>query len=135
MSLEGLSQDPFDPDEFVDRLAWYSSKVKTQQSSQAQSSNPFASDTQPESEGSSQFDPMILHGAFCQTIQQLTDYSKKLEKQAQVLESQCIEEEGRQRKKVHFLLKENQVNNLCCSSIYIYCTNSSSSLKMKKLLV
>lgn len=93
MSLEELSQDPFNVDEFVERLAWRSSQVVTDSSENHQQ----------------KFDPMVLHGAFCQTIQQLTDHGRKLENKSKKLESQCMEEEARQRKKVNSLLKDNQV--------------------------
>lgn len=91
MSLEELSQDPFNVDEFVERLAWRSSQVVAS------------------SDSEQKFDPMVLHGAFCQTIQQLTEHGRKLEKKANVLENQCMDEESRQRKKVDNLLKDNQV--------------------------
>lgn len=85
MSLEELSHDPFDVDEFVERLAWRTS------------------------EGQTNFEPMVLHGAFCQMIQQLSDYERKLEKKNLYLEKQCTDEEAKQRKKVKDLLRENQV--------------------------
>jgi len=90
-----LAQDPFDVDEFVERLAWRA--------------NQSASD-----HGTS-FDPMVLHGAFCQTIQQLMEHERKLEKQSKHLEKECIEEEIKQRCKVKDLLRENQVRcvNIC----------------------
>lgn len=112
MSLDELSQDPFDVDEFVERLAWRSSQVKivpTEHPQQSVDLQSFPDPGESSSGSQQQFDPMILHGAFCQTIQQITDYARKLEQKAQTLETQCIEEEGFQRKKVHDLLKENQV--------------------------
>ena len=108
MSLEELSQDPFNVDEFVERLAWRSSQAVTSDSDQ-------------------KFDPMVLHGAFCQTIQQLTDHGRKLEKRAKVLESQCMDEESRQRKKVDSLLKDNQVR----VALIIILIHTNSELNMK----
>ena len=105
MSLDELSQDPFDVDEFVERLAWRSAKTVQSDNVFSQSDNTEGGD----GTGSQQFDPMILHGAFCVTIQQLTEYGRKLDKKAQHLESECEKEEEKQRGKVQELLKENQV--------------------------
>lgn len=86
---ELLSHDPFNVDECVETLAWRSSKKDI--------------------DGETKLEPMVLHGAFCQTIQRLKDYEERLGTQAVMLESECVEEESRQRKKVKDLLQENQV--------------------------
>lgn len=105
MSLEELKQDPFNVDEFVERLAWRS----TEKDKKLEIQSELVSVPQQQDAEQQRFDPMILHGVFCQTIQQITEYRRKLDKKAQMLEAQCIDEEGRQRKKVNDLLKENQV--------------------------
>lgn len=90
MCLTATSQDPFDPEEFVERLAWRTMGTKAR-------SNP------------DEFYPMTLHGAFEKTIRDLKDMNARMQKNVEKLESECQEEEKRHWQRVAELQKTNQV--------------------------
>ena len=84
-------QDPFDPDEFVERLAWRTTGG--------------VSRTKAED-----FDPMVLHSAFEKTIKSLKDMNVTVQKNIERLEGGCKDEEKVHWLKVTELQKHNQVH-------------------------
>lgn len=87
MSLEELEQEPFDAHEFVERLAWRTIGMRGNQT---------------------QFDPMMLHGAFEKMIKELEIKNTQIEKKIEKLDENCKEEEKRHWHRVADLQKKNQ---------------------------
>ena len=83
-------KDPFDVDEFIERLAWRTSGG--------------ASRVNPDD-----FDPWSLHAAFEKTIKDLKELNVKTQKKIDKLEAQCKDEEKNNWQKVTELQKSNQV--------------------------
>jgi len=81
-----LDQNPFDADEFVERLAWRTMGGR----------------------GGESFDPMVLHQSFEQTIRDLKVLNDKMKRKSEKLEAQVIEEEKKFKNRVGHLLKGNQ---------------------------
>lgn len=75
--LSELEQDSFEPDEFVERLAWRAS---------AQNSNSSVGVSPNSSSVSEDFDAQSLHDAFQQAIQELTVMQEKQKSKCQTLE-------------------------------------------------
>ncbi|CAH1793026.1 unnamed protein product [Owenia fusiformis] len=90
MSYQELEQDPFDPDEFVERLAWRTT---------GGISKATADD----------FDPMALHEAFENMIKDLKDLSVQTQERTTRLEEQCKKEEEAHWQRVGALQKNNQL--------------------------
>jgi recyclin-1 len=88
MSLQELQQDPFDVDEFVERLAW-----RTGGSARCTSEN---------------FDPLALHAAFERTIKDLKEMNVSVVKQVERLEAACNEEEKAHWQRISDLHRRNQ---------------------------
>lgn len=88
MSLQELEQDPFDADEFVERLAWRATgNVRT------------TSET---------FNPMALHAAFEKTIKDLKEMNQNIMHQVNQMQTRCNEEETAHWQRVAELHKHNQ---------------------------
>ena len=87
-----LLQDPFDPNEFVERLAW-------------RATGGLTGRTKPED-----FDPMELHKSFEKTIKDLKDLNVRMQRKVERLETECKEEEKSHWSRVGNLQKDNQVN-------------------------
>ena len=85
-----VTKDPFDVDEFIERLAWRTSGG--------------ASRVNPDD-----FDPWSLHAAFEKTIKDLKELNVKTQKKIDKLEAQCKDEEKNNWQKVTELQKSNQV--------------------------
>ena len=99
-----LEQEPYDPEEFVERLEWRSTAGMPKQSGQAASLNPFDDKTtnpfdednnqkapgNPTSsksgDGDEDFDAQLLNDTFLQTIKDLTAMQEKQRKKCQSLE-------------------------------------------------
>ena len=104
-----LEQEPYDPEEFVERLAWRSSaqagNATTQQAQnpfdETPSTNPFddvtttskagllnggVSSNQSKQESGDVFDAHLLNEAFVQAIKDLTGMQEKQRKKCQMLE-------------------------------------------------
>ncbi|KAI0217580.1 Exocyst complex component 5 [Lamellibrachia satsuma] len=87
MALQELEQDPFDAIEFVERLAWRTSGGTAK---------------------ASEFDPMVLHGVFEQTIEDLKEMRVRIQRHVQKVEASCKDEEKVHWQKVAELQKHNQ---------------------------
>jgi len=81
-----LEQDPFDADEFVERLAWRTTGGRSVES----------------------FDPMVLHQSFEQTIRDLKVLNEKMKRKSEKLEAQVTDEEKKFKNHVGELLRGNQ---------------------------
>lgn len=81
-----LEQDPFDADEFVERLAWRTTAGRSVES----------------------FDPMVLHQSFEQTIRDLKVLNEKMKRKSKNLEAQVTDEEKKFKNHVGELLRGNQ---------------------------
>lgn len=73
--MKELEQEPFDPEEFVERLAWRT-----------------VADTR--GEGTGHFDPVLLHETFLQAIKDLQILQERQQKKCERLEMMCREEEN-----------------------------------------
>jgi len=73
--MKELEQEPFDPEEFVERLAW-----RTVADSRG--------------EGTGHFDPVLLHETFLQAIKDLQILQERQQKKCERLEMMCREEEN-----------------------------------------
>ena len=106
-----LEQEPYDPEEFVERLAWRSTAGMPKQSGQAasvnpfdeKSSNPFDEDNNNQKttgnststksgDGDEDFDAQLLNDTFLQTIKDLTAMQEKQRKKCQALEQVRIQQ-------------------------------------------
>ena len=81
-------QDPFDVDEFVERLAWRSTGG---------------------TRNVENFDPLLLHAAFEKTIRDLKEMNVGVMKQVEQLETECNDEEKAHWQRVAKLHEHNQV--------------------------
>jgi len=81
-------QDPFDVDEFVERLAWR---------------------TTGGTRNAENFDPLCLHAAFEKTIRDLKEMNVSVMKQVEQLETECNDEEKVHWQRVAELHEHNQV--------------------------
>ena len=86
-----LLKDPFDPDEFVERLAWRTAGGVSRGNTE-------------------DFDPMLLHAAFEKTIRELKEMNVRIQNQVESLETQCTDEEKVHWQRVAELQKHNQVD-------------------------
>jgi hypothetical protein len=105
-----LEQEPYDPEEFVERLAWRSTAGMPKQSGQVASINPFdekptnpfdEDNNNPKASGNStssksgdgdeDFDAQLLNDTFLQTIKDLTSMQEKQRKKCQALEQVRIQ--------------------------------------------
>uniref|UniRef100_A0A6M2DSW5 Exocyst complex component 5 n=1 Tax=Xenopsylla cheopis TaxID=163159 RepID=A0A6M2DSW5_XENCH len=84
--LKELEQEPFDTEEFIDRLTWR---------------------TLSES-GSQKFDPDLLHDAFKQAIKDLKVLQERQQKKCEKLEASVVEEEKSHAQKLVGLLEKHQ---------------------------
>ncbi|XP_033227162.1 exocyst complex component 5 isoform X1 [Belonocnema kinseyi] len=75
--MKELEQEPFDPEEFVERLAWRT-----------------VNDTVSEN-GKSVFDPLLIHETFLQAIKDLQVLQERQQKKCEKLEAALKEEESR----------------------------------------
>lgn len=107
MSLDELKQDPFDADEFIERLAWRVNQDNLV-GSRAGSGGRLPSAGDGGGAALTDFSPMLLHGAFCEQIEQLKNHERNLERSAQHLEQQCIDEEKAHWRRVKDLQRRNQ---------------------------
>ena len=82
-------QDPFDVDEFVERLAWRSTGG---------------------TRNVENFDPLLLHAAFEKTIRDLKEMNVSVMKQVEQLETECNDEEKAHWQRVAKLHEHNQVH-------------------------
>nr|CAD7603020.1 unnamed protein product [Timema genevievae] len=91
-ALQPLQQlKPFDPEEFVERLAW-----RTIEGSR---------------DGSGQFDPVLLHETFVQAIKDLHVLQERQQKKCERLEMMCREEENNHWQKISQLQDQNKRMN------------------------
>ena len=91
-------QEPFDAHEFVERLAWRTIGMRGNQT---------------------QFDPMMLHGAFEKMIKELEIKNTQIEKKIEKLEENCKEEEKGHWHRVADLQKKNQVKQFVLMLIHV----------------
>lgn len=84
-------QDPFDADEFVERLAWRTCGGVTRNNVE-------------------DFDPMVLHEAFENTIKDLKDMSVRVQRTVDRLEVTMKDEEKIHWQKVSELMEHNRVS-------------------------
>ncbi|UYV67244.1 EXOC5 [Cordylochernes scorpioides] len=82
-----FQQDPFDSEEFVERLAWRSTN------------------NQPEN---APFDPVVLYDIFEQSIENLKTYYDELQTKCNVIEASCREEEKKYAQFTSQLLQKNK---------------------------
>lgn len=94
-------QNPFDPDEFVERLAWRSCGGIARRTSE-------------------EFDPMLLYQAFERTISDLKDMSVRIQKNVAKLEEFCQDEEKTHWNKVSNLQRRNEVMELYSWKYYLF---------------
>ena len=81
-----LEQEPYDPEEFVERLAWRALGSSAGASATA-STNPFENDLDGEADvGAEDFDAQQLNDSFVQSIKDLTLMLEKQQKKCQNLE-------------------------------------------------
>lgn len=88
--MKELEQDPFGPEEFVERLAYRT-----------------IAETQPQS-SSGDFDPLLLHDSFTQAIKDLSLLQDRQQKKCERLEMIVREDENVFRREVHGLLEANR---------------------------
>lgn len=91
--LQELEQEPFDPEEFVERLAWRTT------------GGTGISNKQNED-----FEPMVLHDAFEQAIRDLKMLDEMTQKKSERLEMMCKEEEKRHWQKIAELQTKNKAS-------------------------
>ncbi|KDR06665.1 exocyst complex component 5 isoform X2 [Zootermopsis nevadensis] len=89
--MKELEQEPFDPDEFVERLAWRTV---------ADSRN----------EGTGHFDPVLLHETFLQAIKDLQLLQERQQKKCERLEIMCREEENGHWQQISQLQDRNKAS-------------------------
>ncbi|KAG1662389.1 Exocyst complex component 5 [Nymphon striatum] len=88
-----LEQDPFDPEEFVERLAWRTSSTSSKPSSNY---------------GDSTFDPISLHESFVRAIRDLRILQDDTQRKCERLEMICGEEEKCYWQKIEDLQDRNE---------------------------
>lgn len=84
---EELEQDPFDVEEFVERLTWRTNTAE-----------------------SGGFDPDLLHETFVQTIKDLKILQERQQKKCEKLENHLKEEQKVHAKNIDSLQEKHQVN-------------------------
>uniref|UniRef100_A0A1B6FMR3 Exocyst complex component 5 n=1 Tax=Cuerna arida TaxID=1464854 RepID=A0A1B6FMR3_9HEMI len=87
--MKELEQEPFDPEEFVERLAW-----RTVDSNRE--------------EGNSTFDPVLMHETFSQAIKDLQLLLERQQKKCERLEQACHEEEANHWQDISKLQEKNK---------------------------
>lgn len=92
-----MLQEPFDTEEFIDRLTWR---------------------TLSES-GSQKFDPDLLHDAFKQAIKDLKVLQERQQKKCEKLEASVVEEEKSHAQKLVGLLEKHQVKHCYLKSLHL----------------
>ncbi|XP_069683287.1 exocyst complex component 5 [Periplaneta americana] len=89
--MKELEQEPFDPEEFVERLAWRT-----------------VADTR--NEGTGNFDPVLLHETFLQAIKDLQLLQERQQKKCERLEMMCREEENGHWQQISQLQEKNKAS-------------------------
>lgn len=89
--MKELEQEPFDPEEFVERLAW-----RTVADSRG--------------EGTGHFDPVLLHETFLQAIKDLQILQERQQKKCERLEMMCREEENGHWQRISQLQDRNKAS-------------------------
>lgn len=89
--MKELEQEPFDPEEFVERLAWRT-----------------VADTR--NEGTGNFDPVLLHETFLQAIKDLQLLQERQQKKCERLEMMCREEENGHWQQIAQLQDKNKAS-------------------------
>ncbi|PNF29480.1 Exocyst complex component 5 [Cryptotermes secundus] len=89
--MKELEQEPFDPEEFVERLAW-----RTVADSRG--------------EGTGHFDPVLLHETFLQAIKDLQLLQERQQKKCERLEMMCREEENGHWQQISQLQDRNKAS-------------------------
>lgn len=89
--MKELEQEPFDPEEFVERLAW-----RTVADSRG--------------EGTGHFDPLLLHETFLQAIKDLQLLQERQQKKCERLEMMCREEENGHWQQISQLQDKNKAS-------------------------
>uniref|UniRef100_A0A1B6KSQ6 Exocyst complex component 5 n=1 Tax=Graphocephala atropunctata TaxID=36148 RepID=A0A1B6KSQ6_9HEMI len=87
--MKELEQEPFDPEEFVERLAW-----RTVDSNRE--------------EGNSTFDPVLMHETFSQAIKDLQLLLERQQKKCEKLEQACHDEETSHWQDISKLQEKNK---------------------------
>uniref|UniRef100_A0A1B6HK07 Exocyst complex component 5 n=1 Tax=Homalodisca liturata TaxID=320908 RepID=A0A1B6HK07_9HEMI len=87
--MKELEQEPFDPEEFVERLAW-----RTVDSNRE--------------EGNSTFDPVLMHETFSQAIKDLQLLLERQQKKCEKLEQACHDEEANHWQDISKLQEKNK---------------------------
>lgn len=93
-SLNDIFKDPFDPEEFVERLAWRTSSISSKPGSKS---------------GDSTFDPVRLHDSFVHAIRDLRILQDDTHRKCERLEMICGEEEKCYWQKIENLQDSNEV--------------------------
>ncbi|EZA55921.1 hypothetical protein DMN91_010626 [Ooceraea biroi] len=88
--MKELEQDPFDPEEFVERLAWRTVNDNTKDG------------------GKTFFDPVIVHETFLQAIKDLQTLQERQQKKCDRLEAALKEEEARHAFEIVELQERNR---------------------------
>ncbi|GJQ76380.1 hypothetical protein Trydic_g2098 [Trypoxylus dichotomus] len=88
--LKELEQEPFDAEEFVERLAWRTI-AETKEG------------------GKEEFNPILLHDSFVQAIKDLTLLQERQQKKCERLEARVQDDEAIFRKEIHSLQDSNKV--------------------------
>lgn len=87
--MKELEQEPFDPEEFVERLAWRTVEGNRE-------------------DGSSTFDPILMHETFLQAIKDLKLLQERQQKKCEKLEAICREEEAAHWQDISQLQEKNK---------------------------
>ncbi|XP_074649978.1 exocyst complex component 5-like [Tubulanus polymorphus] len=91
INQEELEQEPFDPEDYVERIAWRTTNLTKG--------------------GIDDFDPDLLIKTFEKTIAELKDYNTKIEKRSEKLEALCKEQEKNHWQKIAELHKNIQTTH------------------------
>ncbi|XP_047002914.1 exocyst complex component 5 [Schistocerca americana] len=89
--MKELEQEPFDPEEFVERMAWRTVGGSTEESS-------------------GNFDPILLHETFLQAIKDLQVLQERQRKRCERLEMMCREEEASHWQEMSRLQMQNKAS-------------------------
>jgi hypothetical protein len=87
--MKELEQEPFDAEEFVERLAWRTI-------------------AETKSDGDEDFNPTLLHDSFVQAIKDLTLLQERQKKKCERLEAAVREDEALFFQEIHNLLEQNK---------------------------
>lgn len=88
--MKELEQEPFDAEEFVERLAWRTI-------------------AETKKEGDEDFNPILLHDSFVQAIKDLTLLQERQQKRCERLEAAVRDDETLFRREIHGLQDNNKV--------------------------